>query len=161
MLKKGAKFESTPENEKAFLDIKSRLVSRPVLIPPDYSEPFMVAVDCSDVAMGATLLQEEDGLEHPLCFLSRKLNQHQRRYSTVEKEALALLTAVRTCSVYFGSEAVKVYTDHSPLQFLERMAPHNAKLLRWSLELQQYNLQIIHRQGKDNLLPDILSRPFA
>jgi hypothetical protein len=61
----------------------------------------------------------------------------------------------------FRIEAVKVCTDHSPLQFLERMAPHNAKLLSWSFELQQYNLQIVHRPGKDNLFPDILSRPSA
>ena len=77
----------------------------------------------------------------------------------IEKEAFALLTAVRSFSVYFGSEPVKVFTDHSPLQFLNRMSPHNQKLLRWNLELQQYNLQIIHRPGRNNLLPDILSRP--
>ena len=99
------------------------------------------------------------GLNNPYVFLSRKLNAHQRKYSTVEKEALALLTAVRTFSVYFGSSVVTVYTDHSPLQFLERMAPHNAKLLRWSIELQQYSLEIRHRSGKNNLFPDILSRP--
>jgi len=52
-----------------------------------------------------------------------------------------------------------VYTDHNPLQFLECRARHNAKLLRWSLELQQYNLNVQHRSGKENLFPDILSRP--
>jgi hypothetical protein len=52
-----------------------------------------------------------------------------------------------------------VYTDHNPLIFLNRMANHNAKLLRWSLELQQYNLTIKHIAGKRNILPDILSRP--
>lgn len=161
LLKKGAKWEWSADKEKAFLDIKSRLASRPILVPPDYSKPFIIAVDSSDFAMGSTLLQEIDGLEHPVCFLSRKLNEQQRRYSIVEKEALALLIAVRSFSVYFGSAPVKVFTDHSPLQFLERMAPHNAKLLRWSLELQQYNLQIIHRPGKNNLFPDYLSRPSA
>jgi len=55
-------------------------------------------------------------------------------------------------------DQVMVYIDHSPLQFLERMAPHNAKLPRWSFELQQYNLEILHRSGKNNLFPDILSR---
>ena len=91
--------------------------------------------------------------------MSRKLNEHQRKYSIVEKEALALLIAVRAFSVYFGFSQVKVYRDHSPLQFLNRMAPHNAKLLRWSLELQLFGLEVIHRPGKQNLLPDVLSRP--
>jgi len=130
-----------------------------VLIAPDYNKPFIVGVDASDTAMGAALMQEADGLERPVCYLSRKLNKHQKRYAIVEKEALALLTAVRTFSVYFGSAKTIVYSDHSPLQFLDRMAPHNQKLLRWCLELQQYNLEVRHRAGKDNLLPDILSRP--
>jgi hypothetical protein len=159
LLKKGAKWIGNDDREKAFLDIKSRLASRPILVPPDYSKQFIVAVDSSDLALGATLLQEKEGLEHPICYLSRKLNEQQKRYSIVEKEALALLVAVRAFSVYFGSAPIKVYTDHSPLQFLERMAPHNAKLLRWCLELQQYNLQVVHRPGKSNLFPDYLSRP--
>ena len=94
-----------------------------------------------------------------MCYISRKLRVHEKNYSTIEKEALALLTAVRACSVYFGSSPVVVYTDHSPLQFLETMANHNQKLLRWKLELQQFNLVIRHRPGRANFLPDFLSRP--
>jgi hypothetical protein len=159
LLKKGSKFVWSPETDRAFLDIKSRLASRPILRPPDFSKPFIVAVDASDLAIGATLMQESEGVEHPVCFISRKLNMHQKRYSIVEKEALALLTAVRSFSVYFGSAPVIVYTDHSPLVFLDRMANRNQKLLRWSLELQQYNLDVRHRAGRNNLFPDILSRP--
>jgi len=66
---------------------------------------------------------------------------------------------MRTFSVYFGSTVVKVYTDHSPLQFVQKMANHKQKLLRWSLELEQFNLEICHHAGKDNLLPDLLSQP--
>jgi len=102
-----------------------------------------------------------DSVEHPVCFYSKKLDCHQKRYSTIEKEALGLVLAVRMFSVYFGTQPVKVFTDHSPLQFIQRMANHNQKLLRWSLELQQYNLEICHRAGRDNLMPDLLSRPTS
>jgi len=156
---KNTKFEWFEKTEQAFVDIKSRLASRPILVPPDYSKPFIVAVDASDFAIGASLIQEVDGLECSVCFISRKLTPQQRNYSVIEKEAFALLTAVRLVSVYFGSEPVKVFTDHSPLQFLNRMSMHNQKLLRWNLELQQYNLQIFSRPGRNNILPDILSRP--
>jgi RNase H-like domain found in reverse transcriptase len=61
-------------------------------------------------------------------------------------------------SVYFGSHPITVYSDHSPLQFLKKMANYNQKLLRWALELQQYNLHIVHRPGTLNLIPDALSR---
>jgi len=126
---------------------------------PDFAQPYALAVDASDVAIGAVLIQEVDGIEHPICYYSKKLDCHQKRYSTVEKEALGLILAVRTFSVYFGSAPVRVYTDHSPLQFLWQMSTHNQKLLRWNLELDQYNLDVRHRPGKENVLPDLLSRP--
>jgi len=50
MLKNGTKFVWSEEAETAFLDIKSRLTSRPILRPPDFSRPFCIAVDASDVA---------------------------------------------------------------------------------------------------------------
>jgi len=116
------------------LNKRSSISSRPILIPPDYSKPFIVVVDAYDFAIGASLIQEVDELERPVCFISRKLTPQQRNYSVIEKQAFALLTAVRSFSVYFVSEPVKVFTDHSPLQFLNRMSPHNQKLLRWNLE---------------------------
>ena len=104
-------------------------------------------------------MQEIEGDEHPITYFSHKLDVHPRRYSTVEKEALALVLAVRAFSVYLEANPVRVYTDHSPLQFLKRIVNHNQKLLRWNLELHQYNLQITHRPGKDITIPDLLSRP--
>jgi hypothetical protein len=159
MLKKGKKFVWTLETENAFLEIKSRLASKPILKPPDFSKPFSLAVDSSNVACGAFLFQEFDGVEHPICYFSKRLDEHQQNYSIVERECLGLLLAVRVFSVYFSTNPVTVYTDHSPLQFLHKMSNYNQKLLRWSLELQQYNIKICHRAGKENIIPDILSRP--
>jgi len=176
MLKKGTKFVWSEDAEAAFLDIKSRLTSRPILRPPDFSRPFCIALcrvytsatscaqlvawsnmlratrnlfratsnllratwcllpatscvlratcwtscagvnaalDASDVAIGACLFQVIDGMEHPVAFYSKKLNNHQKNYSVVEKEALALILA--TFSVYLDSKTV--YSDQSPLQF--------------------------------------------
>ena len=159
LLRKGVKFCWTTEAEIAFLDLKSRLASRPILRPPNFTLPFAMAVDASDVAIGANLFQVIDNVEHPICYFSKRLDCHQQRYSTIEKEALALVLSARNFSVYFGSQPVTVYTDHSPLQFIQRMANYNNKLLRWAIELQQYNFHIVHRPGKQNLIPDILSRP--
>jgi len=159
LLKKGVKFRWSSEADAAFLDLKSRLATGPILRPPDYSLPFCMAVDAFELAIGALLFQVVENVEHPICFYTKKLDCHQKRYSTIEKEDLALVLAVRLFSVYFGTQPVKVFTDHSPLQFIQRMANHNQKLLRWSLELQQYNLEICHRAGHDNLMPDLLSRP--
>src|ERR1043165_6451862 len=159
LLKKGVKFVWNESAERSFIDLKSRLAPKPILTPPDYNRPFFVAVDASQVCIGACLFQLYDGIEHPVCFYIRKLRTREVRYSTVEKEALSLVSAVRFFSVSFGTKPVVVYTDHSPLTFINSMANSNDKLLRWSLELQKYALDIQHRPGRDNLLPDMLSRP--
>jgi len=112
-----------------------------------------MSVDASDVATGSVLFQTVEGIDRLICLCSKKLDSHQRHYSTIEKEMLFLVLSVRVFNVYFGSSAIKVYTDHNPLTFLQCMAPHNQQLLRSSLE---YNLEILHHSGKDNLLPDLL-----
>jgi len=104
-------------------------------------------------------MQEYNDILHPVLYFSKVFDKHQVSYSTVEKECVALLHLVRMCSVYFGSEKVVVLTDHSPLQFLKSMGKHNNKLLRWSLELQDFNLEVQHIPGKLNILADFLSRP--
>ena len=159
MLRKGHAFVWNETTDQAFLEIKSRLASQPILRPPNFALPFSVAVDASERAIGAVLFQEIDGLQHPICYFSKTLDIHQRKYATAEKECLALILAVRTFSVYFGTQSTVVYTDHSPLQFLQRMSNYNQKLLRWAIELQQYNLVIRHIPGTKNWLPDLLSRP--
>ena len=101
-------------------------------------------------------MQEYDGCLHPVAYFSKLFDVHQKRYSTVEKECLAL---VHMYSVYFGNQQVTILSDHSPLQFLHKMGKHNNKLLRWSLELQNYNITIKHIAGTANVLADLLSRP--
>jgi len=98
-------------------------------------------------------------VEHPICYYSKRLTSAQSRYSTIEREALALVTAVRVFRVYFGTQPVTVFTDHSPLQFVSKMFHYNDRLLRQCLELQQYSLKVVHRPGKLNIIPDLLSRP--
>lgn len=106
------------------------MASRPILRPPNYDLPFFIAVDASDAAAGAVLFQTADGIEHPTCLLSRKLRQSELNYWTVENEALALITAIRAFSVYYGSQLVNVYTDHRPLEYINQMKTHIAKLSR-------------------------------
>ena len=157
MLKKQSKFEWTDKAETTFLEIKSRMASHPISRTPDYNLPFSLACDSSHIAIAACLFKVIDGLEHPICYISQKLNKHQATYSTTEKEALSLLTAVQRFSVYFGSNPITVYTNHHPLRFLQKMQNHNQKLLRCRLQLQEYNITICHRKGSENILPDILS----
>ena len=90
---------------------------------PNFGYPFKLAVDASDFAAGAVLLQEDEvGIDHPVCYYSRKFNRCQRNYSTVEKECLALILALQHFEVYVGSGSpVTVYSDHNPLVFADRI----------------------------------------
>lgn len=154
-------FTWTQRSQAAFESIKALLTTAPVLAAPDFSLPFSLAVDASDLGAGAVLLQQDKtGLEHPICFYSRKFNKHQRAYSTIEKEALALVLALQHFEVYVGGAVhpVVVFTDHNPLVFLDRMRNCNQRLMRWSMILQGYNIEIKHIRGRDNVVADALSR---
>ena len=127
----------------------------------DFDKCFKLAVDASDVGIGAVLLQEDDnGIDHPVCYFSKKFNKHQKNYSTIEKECLALILAIQQFEVHLTSSTspIVVLSDHNPLSFLHKLKNNNERLLRWSLLLQEFNLDIKHIQGKDNIIPDVLSR---
>ncbi len=147
--------------DHAFQAAKDLLSNAPILAAPNFNLPFMLQVDASQSGAGAVLVQEDaQGIEHPVSYFSRKFSKCQLSYSTVEKEALALLWAVQHFEVYLGSsvQPIIVYTDHNPLIFLSNMSSSNQRLLRWALKLQDFNLQIQHIRGTDNVIADALFR---
>lgn len=154
-------FSWTLECQIAFDNIKALLCSEPVLSAPNFDTPFKLEVDASEAGAGAVLLQEDsDGIDHPVCYFAKKFSKCQRNYSTIEKEALALLLALQHFEVYVGSSIlpVVVFTDHNPLTFISRMCNQNQRLMRWSLIFQNYNLEIKYKRGVDNIVADALSR---
>ena len=153
-------FQWTEQCGKVFENVKALLISAPVLAAPDFSTPFFLAVDASDQGAGAVLLQNgAENVHHPVCYFSKKFNHQQRRYSTIEKETLALVLAVQHFEVYLeASDQIVVFSDHDPLKFLHRMRNSNQRLMRWSLILQPFNILIKHIRGTDNVIADALSR---
>ena len=161
LLKKSTKFKWNDKCQDAFDRLKAILKSAPVLLAPDFDKCFKLAVDASDVGIGAVLLQEDDnGIDHPVCYFSKKFNKHQKNYSTIEKGCLALILAIQQFEVYLTSSTtpIVVFSDHNPLSFLHKLKNKNQRLLRWSLLLQEFNLDIRHIKGKDNIIPDALSK---
>ena len=161
LLKKSTKFKWNDKCQDAFDRLKAILKSAPVLLAPDFDKCFKLAVDASDVGIGAVLLREDNnGIDHPVCYFSKKFNKHQKNYSTIEKECLALILAIQQFEVYLTSSTspIVVFSDHNPLSFLHKLKNKNQRLLRWSLLLQEFNLDIRHIKGKDNIIPYALSR---
>lgn len=155
-----ADFVWNPACQHAFESTKALLQHAPVISAPNLTRPFKLNIDASAVGAGTVPLQSSsDGTDHPVCYYSRKFNQHQLNYSTVKKETLSLLLALHHFDVYVGSSAapIQVFTDHNLLAFLAHMYNHNQRLMRWALVLQEHNLEIRHKKGAANLFADALS----
>ena len=145
--------------QRAFETLKKALISEPVLSSPDVSKTFIVQTDASDRGVGAVLSQvQEDGQEHPVGYYSRKLLAREQRYSTIEKECLAIKLALDAFKVHLLGRKFVVQTDHRALEWLEKLKENNARLCRWSLALQPYSYGVEHRPGTMNLNADALSR---
>ena len=134
-----------------------------MLISPDIYKPFTLQVDACDSGAGGVLLQMTDEQTyHPVAYMSVKFKKHQKSYSTVEKELLAIVLALQKFEVYFTSHIpVHILTDHNPLKFLQQAKLSNQRLLRWSLYLQQFNMKVDFVKGSQNSIPDALSRVYS
>ena len=145
--------------DRAFRKLKELLSSSPILQSPDFSRTFVLQTDASDRGVGAVLSQiGEDGVEHPVSYYSRKLLLREQRYSTVEKELLAIKLATNAFKVYLLGQQFMIVKDHRSLEWLDRLKENNARLTRWSLVLQPFDYIEKHRQGKENGNADALSR---
>ncbi|XP_078232326.1 uncharacterized protein LOC144583105 [Pogona vitticeps] len=149
----------TSDCEEAFRRLKEALINYPVLRAPDFDREFIIYTDASNSGVGAVLCQEdENGDQHPVSYLSRKLQKGERHLATVEKECLAIVYAIQKAKPYIWGRHFILCTDHSPLQWLKTMKTHNSKLMRWALNLQDYDFEVKVVRGSVNCVADALSR---
>ena len=125
-----------------------------------HDRPFEIFIDTSRFAVGGLLCQRDDsGTEYPISFFSCKLTDTQRNWATIEREAYAVLVAVRKFKHWLFISKVIIHSDHNPLTYLTESAPKSSKLMRWSLALAQFDVEFKFRAGKMNVPADTLSRP--
>ena len=117
-----------------------------------------MATDASDVAIGGVLSQVQDGYERVLAYWSRQLQKAERNYSTIEREALAVVGAVKEFYPYLYGFPFRLLTDHNPLTSLKGMKDTGGRLTRWLLFLQQFNFTVEYKKGVSNTNADALSR---
>ncbi|GFW90455.1 retrovirus-related Pol polyprotein from transposon 17.6 [Trichonephila clavipes] len=145
--------------QNAFEELKTRLSKNPVLYSPDFTKPFIIQCDASNLGIGVVLSQVCENEEHLIMFLSKKLSLAEQKYSTTEKECAAIIFAVQKLKFYLeGHQKFVIQTDHNPLVWLEKNTGTNPRLLRWSFILQALNYEIAYRKGKQNQNADSLSR---
>ncbi|RVW57980.1 Retrovirus-related Pol polyprotein from transposon 17.6 [Vitis vinifera] len=158
LLVKDAKFEWDDKCQRSFELLKQFLTSAPIVRAPNWELPFEVMCDSSDYAIGAVLGQREDGKPYVIYYASKSLNDAQRNYTTTEKELLAVVYALDKFRAYLIGSSIVVFTDHSALKYLLTKQDAKARLIRWILLLQEFNLQIRDKKGVENVVADHLSR---
>ena len=149
------------EAEEAFVTLKEHLCRVTSLSTPNLDKPFELHTDASLTGIGACLMQSDShGRPQPITFASQKLTPAQSKWSTIEREAFAVIWALGKFEVWTYGAQVNLYTDHNPLKFLTEGVPKNARLQRWSLALSRYQVAISHKPGKSNTIADALSRLY-
>lgn len=104
-------FSGAKEKRRAFTELKIRLGQAPILLSLDPEKEFVLRTDASEASLRAVLLQERDGILHPVAYASRKLSSSERNFATVEKECLALVWAVTRFKLFLYGKAFRVQTS--------------------------------------------------
>ena len=125
---------------------------------PNWKLPFKVMYDASDLAIGAVLGQREEGKPYVVYCARKTLNEAHRNYTTTEKELLAVIYALDKFRAYLVGSDIVIFTDHSALKYLLTKQNAKARLIRWVILLQEFNLQIREKKGVENVVADHLSR---
>jgi transposase InsO family protein len=159
LLKKDVKWKWSPAHQRAFEYIKRSLISEPVMLAyPDPTRKFFVRTDASDVGIGAVLYQLVRGEERIVEYASRKCIQAERNYSASERELLAIVWSIRRWHRYLAGQHFVVITDHKSLETIRGVREAKSRLARWAETLAEYNFEVRHRPGKENVVADTLSR---
>lgn len=145
---------------QAFDDLKSAMIQAPVLKTPDFAKLFSVQCDASDTCISGVLSQKDDETngDRPIAFVSRKLRGAEINYTTTEKECLAVVFSIEKFNQYIEGLQFEVITDHSALLWLLNQKEVKGRLARWIMRIQQYDFVVKHVKGKNNIVPDAISR---
>lgn len=153
------------EQQHSFDECKRLMTSKPVLQHPDFDRRFYLFTDASDVGIGAVLTQRGDQetntaqVYSPVYFGSRTLNDAERRYSTYEREFLAIVYFVNFFRLYLLGREFDVITDHKALSFLATIKENtSARVARWMVTLSMYDFVIRYMPGRLNVVADAISR---
>ena len=163
LLEKDAKFEWDAEFQEKFEELKAYLTTTPIVRAPGWHFPFEVMCDASDLAVRAVLGERVEGKLYVVYYASKMLNEAQRNYTTtnyttIEKELIAVVYALDKFQSYLIGSDILIFKDHSALKYLLTKHNSKARLIRWVLLLQEFNIQIRDKKGVENVVADHLSR---
>lgn len=158
LLRKNTKWNWTEERDIAFREIKFKFCETLKVYHPDYSLPFLLRTDASIKRLAGVLMQERDGQQIPIYFISRTTKLHERKYGISELELASVVYCLTKMRYYLLGNKVTVETDHAALTSIMRGNCTNNRIYRWCLLIQEFAPEIRYIPGKENVVADALSR---
>ena len=158
LTKKNVPFQWDELCQTVFELLKSALSSPPILAYPRYQEPFILTTDASSDSAGMVLSQVQDGKERVIAYGAKKFTRAEMNYGISDKEALAVILAVRHFEPYLKGTTFKLITDHSALKWMFGQKTVSGRIARWIAYMQQFNYTVEHKAGKSLGNADGLSR---
>ncbi|XP_074377483.1 uncharacterized protein LOC141719006 [Apium graveolens] len=140
VIKKGKNFEWTAECEEAFTKIKEQLGNPPLLSKPLEGETLLLYLAVSDYSISAVLVREDEQVQYPVYYVSKRLLDAETRYTNMEKLAYALILASRKLRPYFQAHRVEVRTSF-PLRQVTHKPEASGKMMKWAVELGQFDVE--------------------
>jgi hypothetical protein len=158
LTKKDVVFVWNQDYQNAFDALKRALIGAPILMRPNFKDPFVLDVDWSTKGVGAILSQKEGKFEKVIAYASKALTVTQKKFHPMEGECYALIWGILHFRQYLHRTHFTLRTDHKPLEWLATMSDANGRRGRWIDLLQDYSFKIIHRPGARHANVDALSR---
>ena len=144
--------------DEAYLALKGKISEYHVLRLPQFGKPMILCTGASDVGVGAVLMQEFNDDKLPIVYASRKLNPAETRYSTIERECLAIVWATKIFHPYLYGREFIIECDHKPLLLLNKSNIDDGRVTWWALAMQKYRYAIRSVKGTANQTADFFSR---
>jgi hypothetical protein len=153
-LLKKKQFHWDDKAQHAFEQLKLAMIATHVLALPNFSLYFELETNACDTGIGAVLMQQN----RPVAYLSKALAPQHQQLSIYEKEFLALIMVVQKWRPYLQKKEFIIRTDHKSLCFLTDQHLHSEMQKRSMTKLMGLQFKIAYKQGKQNVVPDALSR---
>lgn len=156
----GKEIHWTDDMTAAFAAAKEALASATLLFHPKLEAPSCIMTDASDIAVGAVLQQFIGDGWRPIAYFSKKLKPAETRYSTFDRELLAVYLAIRHFRYFLEGREFHIFTDHKPLTHAllsnsDRYSPRQIRQLDY---ICQFSSDIRYVKGDENAVADALSR---
>ncbi|XP_026442070.1 uncharacterized protein LOC113341386 [Papaver somniferum] len=151
---KVGKFSWSEEADKAFEAVKTKLITAPLLVLPDFSKPFELHCDASKVGIGAVLSHEG----RPVAYFSEKLNGAKTNYNTYDVEFYAIVQALKHWRHYLIHNEFIMFSDHDSLRHINSQEKLSSRHGKWASYLHEFTFVLKHKAGSQNQVADALSR---